>query len=74
VRPEQVASLWGAPSSIGPWLEPFGTAGLVVVLVIFMLLERQDLRDRLLRLFGHGRLALTTRALDEAATRVSRYF
>ena len=43
-----------------------------MVLVIFMLLERRDLRDRLLGLFGHGRLALTTKAIDEAGTRVSR--
>jgi hypothetical protein len=44
----------------------------VVVLVIFMLLERRDLRDRLIGLFGHGRLANTTKALDEAGSRVSR--
>jgi predicted PurR-regulated permease PerM len=37
-----------------------------------MLLERHSLRDRFLSLFGHGYLAVTTRALDEAATRVSR--
>jgi predicted PurR-regulated permease PerM len=57
---------------LGPIVGPLGTAGLVMVLVIFMLLERRDLRDRLLGLFGHGRLALTTRAIDEAGTRVSR--
>ena len=49
------------------------TAGLVAVLIVFMLLERQDLRNRVLGAFGHGHLALTTRALDEAAERVSRY-
>jgi hypothetical protein len=41
-------------------------------MVIFMLLERRDLRDRLIGIFGHGRLAITTKALDEAGTRVSR--
>ena len=41
-------------------------------MVIFMLLERRDLRDRLIGLFGHGRLAVTTKAFDEAGTRVSR--
>ena len=40
--------------------------------VVFMLLERRDLRDRLIGLFGHGHLAVTTKAFDEAATRVSR--
>jgi predicted PurR-regulated permease PerM len=56
----------------GPIVGPLGTASLVPVLVVFMLLERRDLRDRLLGLFGHGRLAVTTKALDEAGTRVSR--
>ena len=57
---------------LGPIVGPLGTAGLVLVLVIFMLLERRDLRDRLIGLFGHGRLAVTTKAFDEAGTRVSR--
>jgi predicted PurR-regulated permease PerM len=72
VRPEQVASLWGFPSWLGPVTGPLATAGFVIVLLIFMLLEREDLRGRLLRLIGHGNLAVTTRALDEAGERVSR--
>jgi predicted PurR-regulated permease PerM len=63
----------GMPAWLGPVMEPLATAGLVLVLVIFMLLERQDLRNRLMRLFGSGTLAVTTRAFDEAARRVSRY-
>jgi predicted PurR-regulated permease PerM len=57
---------------LGPIMGPLGTAGLVVALVIFMLLERRDLRDRLIGLFGQGRLTVTTKAFDEASTRVSR--
>ena len=57
---------------LGPIVGPLGTAGLVLVTVIFMLLERRDLRDRLIGLFGHGRLAITTKAIDEAGGRVSR--
>ena len=57
---------------LGPILGPLGTAGLVVALVIFMLLERRDLRDRLIGLIGHGRLTVTTKAFDEAGTRVSK--
>jgi predicted PurR-regulated permease PerM len=57
---------------LGPLVGPLGTAGLVLVLVVFMLLERRDLRDRLIGLFGQGRLATTTRAIDEAGTRVSQ--
>jgi predicted PurR-regulated permease PerM/methylmalonyl-CoA mutase cobalamin-binding subunit len=65
--------LWNLPQAVGPWLEPLGGAGLVVILVPFMLLGRQELRNRVVRLFGFGRLAVTTRALDEANARVSRY-
>jgi hypothetical protein len=50
-----------------------GTLGLVIVFVIFMLLQREDLRNRLIRLVGHGQLHITTTALDDAATRISRY-
>ena len=57
---------------LGPFVAPLGTAGLVAAMVIFMLLERRDLRDRLIGLIGHGQLATTTKAFDEAASRVSR--
>ena len=61
--------LWQLPSLL-EWL---GSAGVVFVLVIFMLLERQELRNRLIRLIGYGRLTTTTRAMDEAGQRISRY-
>jgi predicted PurR-regulated permease PerM len=48
-------------------------AGLVFVLVTFMLIERGHLLDRLIRLVGYGRLTVTTKALDEAGQRMSRY-
>jgi predicted PurR-regulated permease PerM len=71
VTSEQVAGFSGFM-----WLSPivgqFGTAGLVLAMVIFMLLERRDLRDRLIGLLGHGQLAITTKAFDEAGSRVSR--
>jgi predicted PurR-regulated permease PerM len=59
-------------SWLGPIVGPVGTAGLVLAMVIFMLLERRDLRDRLIGLFGLGHLTVTTKAFDEAGTRVSR--
>lgn len=55
-------------SSIGP----LGGAAVVLVLVIFLLINREDMRNRLVRLAG-SRLALTTRTLDEVGTRISRY-
>jgi predicted PurR-regulated permease PerM len=45
----------------------------VLFLVISVLIYREDLRDRVIRLAGRGRLTLTTRALDEAAQRIGRY-
>src|ERR671924_1858075 len=54
-------------------LEPLATAGLVLVLTIFMLLKHADLRARLISITGWGRLIPATRALDEAGQRISRY-
>ncbi|TIS11353.1 MAG: AI-2E family transporter, partial [Mesorhizobium sp.] len=50
-----------------------GSAGLVVVVVIFMLMEREDLRDRFIRLVGYGDLHRTTQALQDAGKRVGQY-
>src|SRR5690606_22162827 len=58
---------------VGPLLGPVTTAGLVLVFVIFILLQREDLRDRLIRLAGSGDVHRTTEALDDAAHRISRY-
>jgi len=57
---------------VGPLLPPLALAGLVIVFVIMILLEREDLRDRLLRLAGRD-LHRTTVAMDDAARRISRY-
>lgn len=57
----------------GPFLRPIGTAAIVVVFVIFMLLRVDDLRDRFIRLLGARNLRTTTAALDDAARRVSRF-
>lgn len=46
---------------------------MVLIFTIFMLVKREDLRNRLLRLVGLGRLNIMTQALDDAAQRVSRY-
>jgi predicted PurR-regulated permease PerM len=58
---------------ITPLLGPLGVAALVLVLVVCMLFQREDLRNRLIRLVGQGRIGATTRALDDASDRVSRY-
>ncbi|MET2825810.1 AI-2E family transporter [Mesorhizobium shangrilense] len=58
---------------VGPLISPLGSAGLIVIVVIFMLLEREDLRDRFIRLVGYGDLHRTTEALRDAGKRVGRY-
>lgn len=57
-----------------PILAPLGTLAIVIVVAIFILLQMEDLRDRLIRLFGSGDLHRTTSAMDEAASRLSKYF
>jgi predicted PurR-regulated permease PerM/methylmalonyl-CoA mutase cobalamin-binding subunit len=57
----------------GGALHTLATAFLVLIFVIFMLLNREDLRDRMIRLVGSGRLNVTTQAVSEAAERISRY-
>ncbi len=56
-----------------PVLAPLGTAGMVLVFTVYMLIKREDLRNRLLLLAGIGRLNLVSHALDDAAARISRY-
>ena len=72
VQSQKVTSLTDFPSWLGPALGPLSTAGFVAALVIFMLLEREELRGRIFGLVGRGHLAVTTKAFDEAASRVSR--
>ena len=57
-----------------PVLSPLATTGIVFVFSVFILLQQEDLRDRLIRLFGSGDLHRTTEALDDAGYRLSRYF
>jgi predicted PurR-regulated permease PerM len=60
-------------ASFSPLLDPLATAGIVLIFVVFMLMAREDLRDRVIRLIGQGRINITTQAMDEAGERVSRY-
>jgi predicted PurR-regulated permease PerM len=62
-----------AAEAVGPAAEGLGSAFLVLVLVVFMLIQRENLRNRFVRLLGHGRLIVTTQAFDEGAQRISRY-
>ncbi len=73
IRPPDLAPLEILRRIVGPLVEPLTTGGIVIVVVIFMLLYREDLRDRVIHLAGAGDLQQTTEALDEAMRRVGRY-
>ncbi len=73
VQGEQSSTFWPIPVDIAPILERLASGGLALALLIFMLIQREDLRNRLIRLIGYGRLTLTTKALEEASQRISRY-
>ncbi|MBV8774144.1 MAG: AI-2E family transporter [Deltaproteobacteria bacterium] len=61
-------------SLFSPVLSPLETAGIILVVTIFTLLQKEDLRDRAIRLFGTEDLQRATIAMDDAAQRLSRYF
>ena len=73
VKATESSTFWPIPLASAAMLEPLAAAGLVIVLVVFMLIQREDLRNRLIRFVGYGRLTFTTRALEEAGQRISRY-
>ena len=58
---------------VGPLTGVFETTAIVVVFTMFMLVKREDLRNRLIRLAGQGQLTVVTQALDDACRRLSRY-
>lgn len=57
----------------GSLLQVLGTVGIVIVLVVFFLVRREDLRDRFIHLVGAGNVTVTTQMLEDAGARVSRY-
>ena len=59
---------------IAPVVDPLYTTVIVLIVTVFVLLQREDLRDRLIRLFGSSDLHRTTAAMNDAARRLSRYF
>ncbi|SFG96658.1 AI-2E family transporter [Methylobacterium gossipiicola] len=63
-----------AGTLLSPILHPLATIGIVFVVLLFLLMQREDLRDRMIRLAGSSDLHRTTVAMDDAAKRLSRYF
>lgn len=60
-------------STTGPYLEFLGVGSFVLILVLFILMGQEDLRDRIVSLFGNRQVSLTTRTTEEIGQRISRY-
>jgi len=74
VRQPDPGALESLRTLISPLVHPLATTGIIIIFVIFILLQREDLRNRLIRLAGSNDLQRTTAALDDAAGRLSRLF
>jgi predicted PurR-regulated permease PerM len=70
---EQSPPLLGNAQWLGPLFGAVGTIGLTLLLAIFMLIKREDLRDRLVSLTGRPSLVVATKAFTDAGERISRY-
>lgn len=73
VKPTEPTPWELARGIVTPVLKPLGIAGIVMVFVVAMLFQREDLRDRFIKLVSAGKLNVATQAIDDAASRVSRY-
>ena len=60
-------------TTVGPYLETLGVLAFDLILVLFILNNRVDLVDRIIRLFGRGKISLTTKTTEEIGQRISKY-
>jgi predicted PurR-regulated permease PerM len=74
VRQPPPTALESIAALISPLLRPLTTTGIMAIFVVFILLQREDLRNRFIKLAGSHDLQKTTVALDDAATRLSRLY
>jgi predicted PurR-regulated permease PerM len=74
VRQPDPGALQTLGALIAPLIHPLTTTGIVIIFVVFILLQQQDLRSRLIRLAGSHDLQRTTAAMDDAGQRLSRLF
>lgn len=73
VVPPGTADVWTVTRTLGYALRPLTMIGIAFVLTVFILIWREDLRDRVIRVFGGDDINFTTQALDDAARSVTRY-
>jgi predicted PurR-regulated permease PerM len=73
VAAAEESAFWPIPLATGPMAERLAAIGLAIALVIFMLIQREELRNRLIRILGYSHLTVTIKALEEAGQRISHY-
>ena len=74
VEPPPTSAMDLARTVLEPVLSPLATLFIILIVTIFVLMQREDLRDRMIRLFGSSDLQRTTVALDDAGHRLGRYY
>ena len=74
VAPPKTTPLTVAKTILQPIIGPLETTFIVLMVAVFVLMQKEDLRDRFIRVFGSNDLHRTTMALDDAGKRLSRYF
>jgi predicted PurR-regulated permease PerM len=74
VRQPDPGALQTLATLIAPLIHPLATTGIIVIFVVFILLQQQDLRNRLISIAGAHDLQQTTMAMDDAGQRLSRLF
>ncbi len=74
MAPQEASPVTIARTILAPIIGPLETTFIVLVVAIFVLLQKEDLRDRFIRVFGSNDLHRTTLAMDDAGQRLSRYF
>ncbi len=74
VVPPPTSAVELARTVLTPILDPLSTMLIVLIVAVFILMQREDLRDRMIRLFGSNDLQRTTMALDDAGRRLGKYY
>jgi len=74
VRQPDPGALQTLATLIAPMINPLATTGIIIIFLVFILLQQQDLRNRLIRVVGSHDLHATTMAMDDAGKRLSRLF
>ena len=74
IQPPPTSAMNLARTVLAPILDPLSTTLIIIIVAVFILMQQEDLRDRLIRLFGSQDLHRTTVALDDAGRRLGKYF